>query len=37
MRKKLIITLFITFLTLPNISFGADNDLKELTEAINLT
>ena len=35
MKKKLIITLFITFLTLPNISFGADDDLKELTDAIN--
>ena len=35
MKKKLIITLFITFLTLPNISFAADDDLKELTDAIN--
>ena len=35
MKKKLITTLFITFLTLPNISFGADDDLKELTDAIN--
>ena len=35
MKKKLIITLFITFLTLPNISFGADDDLKELTDAVN--
>ena len=35
MKKKLIITLFIAFLTLPNISFGADDDLKELTDAIN--
>ena len=35
MKKKLIITLFITFLTLPNISFGADDDLKEFTDAIN--
>ena len=29
MKKKLIITLLITFLTLPNISFGADDDLTE--------
>ena len=35
MKKKLIITLFITFLTLPNISFAADDDLKELTDAVN--
>ena len=34
MKKKLIITLFITFLTLPNISFG-EHALKELTDAIN--
>jgi hypothetical protein len=34
MRKKLTITLFITFLTLPNISFG-EHALKELTDAIN--
>ena len=35
MKKKLIITLFITFLTLPNISFG-EHALKELTDAINV-
>ena len=35
MKKKLITILFITFLTLPNISFGAADDLTEFTNAIN--
>jgi len=35
MKKKLLTILFITFLTLPNISFGAADDLTEFTNAIN--